>query len=264
MNNKLSEWDYKPLWVCHAAEMAAAGNLKTYADFIHAHHEALENCFDEACFLHYQGLFYPYRDKQIFLNTLYWRWIREYVKFREFGREVLDTRWNNINVHHTTYAVCGREHQYLHTLQVLGREQHDNHHRMNRYADYGTPPLLQRSSSPGSLPCSWHKEHPRKCPPARWVFNEPDTALEDISASDRIWLICNDCYEIVTRKPIFEFSNPPSAPKLIRWEESEDNIFTDLDACEGKDFGHIIRRCEYEQKTGGFHLYDNLNQMLKP
>jgi len=265
VNNKLSEWDYKPLWVCHAAEMAAAGNLETYDDFIHAHYEALITCFDEASFLHYQGLFYPYRNEQLFLNTLYWRWVREYVKFKEFGREVPEySRWSNINIHHTTYDVCGQEHLHLDTLQVLGKEQHSVYHRVYRYANYGAPPLLQRSSSPGSLPCSWQYKHSHSYPFARWVFNEPDTASEDVSRSDRVWLICNDCYEDVTQTPTFELLNPPSAPKLVFWEESENNTFTDLDACEAWFFVHIIRRCENERKTGGFHLYDGLEQMLKP
>lgn len=226
---------------------------------------SLSRCFNEECFLHYQGLFYPYRNQQMFLSTLYWRWVGEYAKFEEFGREVPERgRWSKLNVHHTTYAVCGQEHRHLNTLEVLGREQHNDYHAMNPYADHGAPPLLQRSSSPGSLPCSWRRNHPLQELPARWVFNEPDTAPEDKPSNDKIWLICDNCYEGATRNPTFEFLSPPSAPKIVCWEEGESDTFTDLDACEAWFFIHIIKRCEFERETGGFHLYDGLENMLKP
>lgn len=261
MNNKLSECDYKPLWDRHAADMATVESLENYEDFIREHHAALCRCFDEETFFHYQGLFYPYR--KLFLDTQYWHWVKQYAKFEQFGRTNLGFRVQ-IDVHHTNYAICGQEHLHLHSLQVLGQEQHGFHHRANPYADFGTPPLLLRSSSPGSLPCSWQRNHPSQRCPARWVFNELDTASKEEPANNKIWLICNNCHQQATRTPMFEFPSWSSVRKKIFWEEGESDTFTDLDICEPQFFIHIIRRCEYEQKTGGFHLYDNLNQILKP
>lgn len=254
MNNSQFKCDYKPLWERHAAEMAAIGNLENQDDFIREHYAALCRCFDEECFLHYQGLFYPYR--KLFLDTLYWHWVKEYAKFEQFGRTNLGFRVQT-DAHHTDYRVCGREHQYLDTLQVLGREDHNSHHQMNRYADHGTPPLLLRSSSPGSLPCSWQRRsHPSQRFPARWVFYEPDTASEENPANSKIWLICENCHGSVTQTPSFKFVSANAATKLVHWEEGESDTFTDLDACEPGFFIHVIKRCEREQATGSLYLYD--------
>ena len=262
MNNILSEWDYKPLWERHAAEMTAIGGLENHDDFVREHYAALCRCFDEESFLHYQGLFYPYRhetlppNNHLFLNTLYWHWVREYAKFEQFGRTNLGFRVQ-IDVHHTNYDICGKEHLHLHTLQVLNREDHDFHHRINRYANHGRPPLLLRSSSPGSLRCSWQRNHPSQVLPARWVFKEPDTASKEEPYNDKIWLICENCHKSATQTPSFEFINRPSAPKMIFWEEGESDTFIDLDICDPGFFIHIIKRCEAENATGGFYLYND-------
>lgn len=96
------------------------------------------------------------------------------------------------------------------------------------------------------------------------MFNEPDSAFEDEPTNNRVWLICNNCYEGATREATFQFVSSHSVPKMVNWEEGESDAFTDLDACDPKLFIHIIKRCEFERSTGGFYLYGGLESMLKP
>jgi hypothetical protein len=67
----------------------------------------------------------PYKD---FLQTRYWKTIRMYVMASRGNKCQLCNSTNNLNVHHSTYANHGREHDHLEDLILLCRPCHAKFH----------------------------------------------------------------------------------------------------------------------------------------
>lgn len=67
----------------------------------------------------------PYKE---FLQTWYWKAIREY-KLQTSGRMcALCSSSTNLQVHHRNYSIRGEEHRFLSDLTVLCQECHSRHH----------------------------------------------------------------------------------------------------------------------------------------
>lgn len=258
-------WDYAPLVNGHRELMAQVHLPQNSPEYLDAHWHALDTVFneDEGCFLHYQGLFYPYQ--KMFLETQYWHWVRTYAlagagtACEMQSGEPHGPRRGGIlrpECHHMDYSICGQEHRFLNSLIIMCGNHHYQYHQESRYEFRGIPPLLLRGSSPGSLRCSWAKNHRGKVSPyARWALFEPGTLTKDGAPDPIVWLICDNCHEEVCRQPTFELLHPPHPPKVIQWRDSEADIFVDMDTCPPEVFAELMRRCIYSNTSGPFSLF---------